>query len=380
MQILTVAIRVIQQVIKDKRTLLFLLLAPVFVLGLLYVIMGSSSDEPNIGIIDLEQSLQDSLEAEAHIIEFPSEEEALQAMKTQDIDAYFYMEANTPYIEIEGGDITKKSPVMQAIQSSLQTFQKERAEEMKEDFEVMQDELTIVLKNMQQQTGQSIPIDFPEVDLLMEEPEINYLYLDENADLFDQVAPALMGFFIFLFVFLIAGISFLRERTSGTLERTLATPLKRSSIVFGYFLGFFLFVTIQTVIIQIMIVDILHVDRLGSYWLLLFMNIIVATVALSLGLLLSTFARTEFQLLQFIPVAVIPQFFFSGIFDLSNAPGWVMFISKIMPLSYATDALQNVMIRGYDFSDIANDFIVLIGFTIVFILLNMLVLKRQRAA
>ncbi|GGN62388.1 ABC transporter permease [Oceanobacillus indicireducens] len=380
MQILTVAIRVIQQVIKDKRTLLFLLLAPVFVLGLLYVIMGSSSDEPNIGIIDLERSLQESLEAEAHIIEFPSEEEALQAMKTQDIDAYFYMEANTPYIEIEGGDITKKSPVMQAIQSSLQTFQKERAEEMKEDFEVMQDELAIVLKNMQQQTGQSIPIDFSEVDLLMEEPEINYLYLDENADLFDQVAPALMGFFIFLFVFLIAGISFLRERTSGTLERTLATPLKRSSIVFGYFLGFFLFVTIQTVIIQIMIVDILHVDRLGSYWLLLFMNIIVATVALSLGLLLSTFARTEFQLLQFIPVAVITQFFFSGIFDLSNAPGWVMFISKIMPLSYATDALQNVMIRGYDFSDIANDFIVLIGFTIVFILLNMLVLKRQRAA
>lgn len=380
MQILTVAIRVIQQVIKDKRTLLFLLLAPVFVLGLLYVIMGSSSDEPNIGIIDLERSLQESLEAEAHIIEFPSEEEALQAMKTQDIDAYFYMEANTPYIEIEGGDITKKSPVMQAIQSSLQKFQKERAEEMKEDFEVMQDELAIVLKNMQQQTGQSIPIDFPEVDLLMEEPEINYLYLDENADLFDQVAPALMGFFIFLFVFLIAGISFLRERTSGTLERTLATPLKRSSIVFGYFLGFFLFVTIQTVIIQIMIVDILHVDRLGSYWLLLFMNIIVATVALSLGLLLSTFARTEFQLLQFIPVAVIPQFFFSGIFDLSNAPGWVTFISKIMPLSYATDALQNVMVRGYDFSDIANDFIVLIGFTIVFILLNMLVLKRQRAA
>src|SRR5690625_1199312 len=110
------------------------------------------------------------------------------------------------------------------------------------------------------------------------------------------------------------------------------------------------------------------------------MNSIVATVALSLGLLLSTFARTEFQLLQFIPVAVIPQFFFSGIFDLSNAPGWVTIISKIMPLSYATDALQNIMIRGYSFYDISNDFLVLIGFTVLFILLNMLVLKRQRAA
>src|SRR5699024_6227762 len=70
----------------------------------------------------------------------------------------------------------------------------------------------------------------------------------------------------------------------------------------------------------------------------------------------------------------------SAIFLLSNAPGWVTFISKIMPLSYATDALQNIMIRGYHFRDISNDFLVLIGFTIIFILLNMVVLKRQRAA
>src|SRR5699024_7591440 len=99
-----------------------------------------------------------------------------------------------------------------------------------------------------------------------------------------------------------------------------------------------------------------------------------------LGLLLSTFSRTEFQLLQFIPVDVVPQFFFSGIFDLSNAPGWIKIISDIMPLTYATDAIQNIMIRGYQFQDVANDFLILLGFTIGFILLNMLVLKRQRAA
>ena len=366
--------------IKDKRTLAFLLLAPVFVLGLLYVIMGSASEEPNIGVIDLDNGLQEALETEANVTSYHSENDALRAMRRQDIDAYFFMKDDKPYLEMEGGDITKKSPVIQSIQSSLHKYQKERGEEIQADFESMQDELTSILEGIQQQTGQPIEMDFLDINLVMEEPEINYLYLDEEADLFDQVAPALMGFFIFLFVFLIAGISFLRERTSGTLERTLATPLKRSSIVFGYFLGFFLFVIIQTIIIQIMIVDILEVDRLGSYWLLLFMNSIVATVALSLGLLLSTFARTEFQLLQFIPVAVIPQFFFSGIFDLANAPGWVTFISKMMPLSYATDALQNIMIRGYDFYDIFNDFFVLIGFTVLFILLNMLVLKRQRAA
>lgn len=380
MQILTVAIRVIQQVIKDKRTLVFLLLAPVFVLSLLYYIMGSSSDEPNIGVIDITTSLQETMEKEANIINYNSQDEALHAMKAQEIDAYFYMIDHKPHIEIEGGDISKKSLVIQSIQSSLQKYQKELSEEMKEEFTNLQDNLEPLLGEIQQQTGQSINIKFPNTSIPMEKPEINYLYNDEDADLFDQVAPALMGFFIFFFVFIIAGISFLRERTSGTLERTLATPLKRSSIVFGYFLGFFLFVAVQTVIIQIMIVDILHVDRLGSYWLLLLMNIIIATVSLSLGLLLSTFARTEFQLLQFIPVAIVPQFFFSGIFDLSNAPNWIKVISDVMPLTYATNALQNIMIRGYNFQEVSIDILVLIGFTIIFISLNMFVLKRQRAA
>lgn len=380
MQILTVAIRVVQQVVKDKRTLVFMLLAPVFVLSLLYFIMTGSSADPHMGAVDLDESLEEALEEEANVTKYASPDQAMAVMKDQKIDAYFYMDGDKPYIEIEGADVTKKSPVLQAVQGALQSYQKTRAEDKKADAEDMKEELKPVLKKVQQQTGESLDVDFPNMDISMKGPEVHYLYNDKDADLFDQVSPALMGFFIFLFVFLIAGISFLRERMTGTLERTLATPLKRSSIVFGYFLGFFLFVAIQTVIIQITIVDILGVDRLGNYWLLLFMNLVVATVALSLGLLLSTFARTEFQLLQFIPVAVIPQFFFSGVFDLSNAPTWVKVISDIMPLSYATSALQNVMIRGYGFTDIANDFYVLIGFTIVFIILNMLVLKRQRAA
>lgn len=380
MQIITVAIRVIQQVIKDKRTLMFLLLAPVFVLGILYFIMGSASDEPNIGIIDIDDSLQNALEEKAFIIEFNSEKQAINAMKTQEIDGYFLMNDDKPLIVIEGGDISKRSLVIQTIQSALQIYQIGRGEEMKEQLMNFKEELEPLVTKMQQEANQPMNIDFPDVDISMEKPEVNFLYNDEDANLFDQVAPAIMGFFIFLFVFLIAGISFLRERISGTLERTLATPLKRSSIVFGYFLGFFLFVALQTVIIQIMIVDILGVDRLGSYSLLLLMNIILATVALSLGLLLSTFAQTEFQLLQFIPVAVVPQFFFSGIFDLTSAPNWIKFISNVMPLSYGTNALQNIMIRGYGFQEIVKEFVVLVGFTIIFILLNMLVLKRQRAA
>src|SRR5690625_3163575 len=380
MQILTVTMRVIQQLVKDKRTLVFLLLAPVLVLTLLYFIMSSGSDEANIGVIDIEDALHDALVEESHVIDYDTKQQALNAMKEQDIDAYLYTEDNKPHIEIEGADMTKRSLVIQSIQNALQSYQKERGEEIKEAFETVQNELKPLLENIQQQTDESLDIDVPNTDLSMEKPEIHYLYNDADSDLFDQVAPAIMGFFIFFFVFIIAGISFLRERTTGTLERTLATPLKRSSIVFGYFLGFFLFVAIQTIIVQTTIVDILDVQRVGNYGLLLFLNLVIATVALSLGLLLSIFARTEFQLLQFIPIAIVPQFFFSGIFDLSNAPAWVKIISHLMPLTYATEALQNIMIRGYTFIEVSKDFAVLAGFAILFILLNMAVLKKQRPA
>ena len=68
-------------------------------------------------------------------------------------------------------------------------------------------------------------------------PDITYLYGYENMSSFDNFGPILIGFFIFFFVFLIAGVSFLSERDTGTLERILATPLRRWELVMVTFLG-----------------------------------------------------------------------------------------------------------------------------------------------
>jgi ABC-2 type transport system permease protein len=122
----------------------------------------------------------------------------------------------------------------------------------------------------------------------------------------------------------------------------------------------------------------LGVTQNGNFGLLLLVNLLTASVALSLGLLLSSYSRSEFQLIQFIPLVIVPQVFFSGMFDLSDAPTWVEFINKLMPLTYAAEALQNVMTRGYSIEDIWLNLVVLSGFIIVFFLLNMKVLKKQR--
>ena len=374
MQSIIVAQRVIAQIVKDKRTLGMMLIAPLFVLFLLYTILGSSSDSVTIGSVNLPEGVENLLEKEAIVISYASTNEAKDAMLEQKIDASISIENETAKILVEGGTVAKNVAAIQKIQRTLTALALDKSiiqtASLREMVAQLQEQLSLI-------SGQELE-QLPLPDVLPKKPEITFLYGDSEAAIFDQLAPALMGFFIFFFVFIIAGVSFLKERSSGTLERTLATPLKRSAIVLGYFLGFFLFVTIQTVLIQLFIVNILGVTQNGNYGLLLLVNLLTASVALALGLLLSSFSRSEFQLIQFIPLVIIPQIFFSGLFDLSDAPTWVEFINKIVPLTYAAEALQNVMTRGYTLIDIWSNLLILSGYIIVFVILNMVVLKKQR--
>ncbi|VWX37931.1 ABC transporter permease [Exiguobacterium oxidotolerans] len=374
MQTLTVAERVIAQIFRDKRTIAMMFLAPLFVLFLLSSILGSSSDEVTIGTVDLPETFEKVLASKTATTTYPRYADGKQAMEDQQIEALITYQDDAPEILIEGGDVSKNAHAIQVIRETLTAVEMKQATTANAQLRETVDQLQ---QRLEQLTNQKLTVP-PTASRSMMEPDIRFLYGDQDAELFDQIAPALMGFFIFLFVFIIAGVSFLRERSSGTLERTLATPLRRSSIVFGYFVGFFLFVTIQTILIQLFIVNVLNVTQQGNYFLLLFVNLLTASVALSLGLLLSSFARTEFQLIQFIPLAIVPQIFFSGLFDLTDAPTWVEVINRLMPLTYAADALQNIMIRGYGFREIWLDLVVLGGFMLVFVLLNMRALRKQR--
>ena len=196
--------------------------------------------------------------------------------------------------------------------------------------------------------------------------------------MFDSIAPMMMGVFIFFFVFLLAGISFLRERISGTLERLMATPIKRWEIVMGYFLGFGVFVMIQTLLIQVFMIYGLGITIKGSPYVVLLINILLAAGSLSLGNLLSTFAKNEFQLIQFVPIVIVPQIMFCGIFSLREAPIWVQGLSKVFTLTYAADALAGVVFRGDTISNVGLDILILAGYAVLFIVLNTLALKKYR--
>jgi ABC-2 type transport system permease protein len=175
-------------------------------------------------------------------------------------------------------------------------------------------------------------------------------------------APAIVAFFAYFFVYILTGVSFLRERTGGTLERLMATPVTRGEVVLGYTLGFGLFATIQVAVLMLWALGSLHVGALGplpafsiglgiaangSPILAFVVVVLLAVGAVSLGIFLSTFARTELQIIQFIPIVLAPQFLLSGVlFPVSSLPSILRPLVAIMPLNYAVDGLRQVFIRG----------------------------------
>lgn len=206
----------------------------------------------------------------------------------------------------------------------------------------------------------------------------HYWYGDSDTGFFDKIVPIILSFFVFLFVFLISGLALLKERTSGTLDRLLATPVKRSDIVFGYMASYGLLAILQTLIIIFVAVWLLKVEIVGNIWSVLFINILVALVALAFGILLSTFAESEFQMIQFIPLIIVPQLLFSGLIPLDSMPNWAQVFAGIMPLKYAGDAQASIILYGKSITTEGLNIAVLLLFLVVLTIINVVGLKRYR--
>ncbi|MEO6880105.1 MAG: ABC transporter permease [Mycobacteriaceae bacterium] len=167
-------------------------------------------------------------------------------------------------------------------------------------------------------------------------------FVFDSAAFFDRIAPALLGFFPFLLMFLVTSITMLRERTSGTLERLLTTPMAKLDLLGGYALAFAAVAAVQVAVAVLVSVG-LGLSIAGSVGWLLLVALLNALLGVALGLLASAFARTEFQALQLMPVVVLPQLLLCGLFvpraEMATVLHWA---SAAMPLSYAVDALQAV--------------------------------------
>jgi len=193
----------------------------------------------------------------------------------------------------------------------------------------------------------------------------------------DNIAPALLATMALFFSFLLTGISFLRERSQGTMERLMASPVSRPDIVIGYLLGFFLFALTQTLIIVLFTIYVLGVNYHGDLWQIFIFQIVIITGAVNLGIFTSTFARNEFQMVQFIPLILFPQVFLCGIiWPVEQMPDYLQWLSAIMPLRYGVDGLREIMLYGKSLLDVGVDLLVLVGFAAAISILAAFTLRR----
>ncbi|MEH6943929.1 ABC transporter permease [Bacillus sp. JJ722] len=337
--------RISMQMLRDKRTLALLFFAPLLILTLMYFLFNGNSVDPKLGVHNVDQNLVKAFEkANIDVKEYDTITKNMVIDKNLD-----------GLLEIDNG---KWKLTLQNDDPSVA-----KALQMKVKQVISQAQLM--------ERNPSKALQQPEFD-------VNYEYGDQNTEFFDVLSPILIAFFVFFFVFLISGIGLLRERTTGTLDRLISTPIRRYEIITGYLVGYGIFAVIQTVIVVLYAVNVLDIVMVGSIWNVILVNLIVAFVALSLGILLSTFASSEFQMMQFIPIVVIPQVFFAGIFPADSMADWMVAIGKLMPIYYAADALKGIMYKGEGLGDISGDLIVLLLFAIVFIILNIFALKKYR--
>jgi ABC-2 type transport system permease protein len=197
----------------------------------------------------------------------------------------------------------------------------------------------------------------------------------------DYTAPAILAMLILFFGFILTGISFLRERSQGTLERLMASPVSRLDIVGGYLLGFLLFALIQTMIIFFYIIYVLKVSFNGDLWQILVFQIIIAIGAICLGTFFSIFARNEFQMMQFIPLIILPQMFLCGLlWPVSQMPDYLQWIAKFLPLTYGVDGIRALMLQGQNLLDIGKEVGVLAAYAVGLMILAALTLRRSTSA
>ena len=337
---LSIAKRVIAQISGDKRTVALIVIAPLLIMTLLSLLLGDTDYIPSIAINEkkLPYALVSALKLEeAVIVHIPdSVTDTEQYLKdNKDIDAVLIISPSGPVITMYEAS-NKSALAMKAIQNAV----------------------TVLNPMMHIQT--------------------NFIIGNKDESFFKSMGHVFLGIIAFFLIFIVAGIALVRERSGGTLERMMMTGVKRSSVIGGYTIGYSLFAAIQAVVLVFFSVYVLGIHNEGSIlWVVLIM-ILIAVAAVSFGELISIFANNEFQVMQFIPIVIIPQIFFSGIIPVDTIPYKLGNLCYIMPIYYGCQAIRELMFLGHGFREIWQYVAALLVFIAVLSMLNTIALKKYR--
>jgi len=322
--------RILAQIMNDKRSLAILFVAPILIFTLLYFILGDSGYVPKITVYNVSDSVITGLKKSAVVEVTDSMPELKEYVETQGQDAIIWADQEGMHIYMLDKN-AKTSKVLKAFQ-----------------------------------------------DINSASIHISYEYATNDDNQLDSLSFVFLGVISFFFVFILSGMSFVRERTNQTLERMLMAPIRRSTVIGGYTFGYGILSAIQSVVIFLFSVYVLKLHVHGSYILCALIMIIMSLAAVSVGALMSIFANNELQLVQFIPIVLIPQIFFSGLIPLDTIPYGLGNLCYFAPIYYGCTALKKVVIYGEGIEKIYPWILGLLSMIGILFILNTFLLKKYR--
>jgi ABC-2 type transport system permease protein len=205
-----------------------------------------------------------------------------------------------------------------------------------------------------------------------------YFMFKDSPGTFQGVGLIMLGVFPFTIMFLITSIAMLRERTTGTLERLLTTPMGKLDLLFAYGIAFGIAAAVQASIAGGVAYLLLDLKTQGSIGLVILIAIANAVLGVALGLFCSAFARSEFQAVQFMPIVVVPQLLLCGLFvQREQMAGWLQAISDVLPMTYAVEALQQVGMYADPTETLWRDFGIVLGCVVLALTLAAATLRRR---
>ncbi len=201
----------------------------------------------------------------------------------------------------------------------------------------------------------------------------------QDAEFIDFFVPGIMAFVVYLLTTLLTLLAFVGERTTGTLERLLATPINESEIVGGYALTFGIIGTFQAAFLLLIGILMFKITVLGNVFLAFAVVALLAVVSQALGIMLSSLAKREAQAVQFIPFIILPVFLLSGVFwPIQAIPVWLRPLSYLVPPTYAVDACRSVLLKGWGIGKIWPDIMALVLFAALFLVIATWSLKIRK--
>jgi ABC-2 type transport system permease protein len=384
-RITALAGRIIRQVFRDRRTLVLIFIVPVVIMTLLYLVLTNTSSVHTLAIVAPTGTGSDRINTlitnllpgkDKLNVTYINANQVNDTLKNGNADAAVIFPPDFAQQVFAG-----QNPSVQIVLEGSDPNVANAMHDLTESFTHQLGVALSALKAQQAQTGQgqALPaILGGPLPFIVNDPQ--YLHGGPQYTFNDSIAPVFIAIFSFFFVFILTSIAFLRERSQGTIERVMASPMTRSELVIGYILGFLLFALVQSTMILLFVIYALRVHYSGNLSLIFLITALLTIGCINLGIFLSAFAQNEFQIVQFIPLVFGVQIFLSGVFwPIDQLPAILRPISYILPLTYANEALRAVMLKGADLADISRELIALLIFMVLMIMLSALTMRRQIA-